>query len=123
MSDKIVDEHFWFTATTLGVNGFLISTEHFSVHPAAPILCSLLISAYAAILVVGRAAIYAELHKFQAPSDCVDPVALRRAETRYRLRRLPEDFTFVVAELSGAFFYFLLILLSFIGVFADWLSK
>jgi hypothetical protein len=62
----IVDEHFWFTLTTMGVNGFLISINPNTINPTLVKIASLIISLYAAFLIIHRSAAHAgKLEEFK----------------------------------------------------------
>lgn len=123
--NNILKEHFWFTATTLAVNGFLMSaTIQAKYSFAARVAVSTLISVYAAYLIVQRSA--AAAGKIKSPEDLEKIPAdqktfLHKArETWHSLKIVPSHLLFVVCELSGSFFYLLLVLASCVGV---WLIR
>lgn len=121
---NILQEHLWFTATTLAVNGFLMSEAIQNKHSCAARAVSTVVSAYAAYLIVQRSAAAAD--KIKLPEDLKnikpDQSTFRHKvrETWYNVKIVPSHFLFVVCELSGAFFYLLLVLASCSGV---WLSR
>ena len=120
--NDILQEHFWFTATTLAVNGFLMSGTVDCKQLYARVI-STLISFYAGYLIIERSASAAGKFNLSEdlktiPSD--QKTAKHKArETWCRLKIVPKHFLFVVCELSGAFFYLLLVAASCIGV---WLT-
>jgi hypothetical protein len=121
-ANNILQEHFWFTATTLAVNGFLMSANIECQNWYVLKVISTLISLYAVYLIVERSASAA--NKVKLPEDLKEPVEKmatdKARETWYRLKIVPKHFLFVACELSGAFFYLLLVVASCIGV---WLTR
>jgi hypothetical protein len=118
---NILNEHFWFTATTLAVNAFLISaTIQGKYSFAARVAVSTLISVYAAYLIVQRSA--GAAGKIRFPEDLMKIPADQKTfrhksrETWHTLRIVPSHLLFVVCELSGSFFYLLLVLASCVAV-------
>jgi hypothetical protein len=118
---NVLKEHFWFTATTLALNAFLLSdTIRGKYSFAARAAVSTLFSLYAAYLIVNRSAAAAGKIKF--PRDLEEIPADQKTfkhkfrETWHTLKIVPRHLLFVVCELSGAFFYLLLLLVSCVGV-------
>ena len=123
-ANNILQEHFWFTATTLAVNGFLMSANIGCKNWYVVRIISTLISAYAVYLIVERSASAA--NKIKLPKDLEDKKSDKKTasdkarETWHRFKIVPKHFLFVVCEFSGAFFYLLLVVASCIGV---WLTR
>jgi len=122
--NNILQEHFWFTATTLAVNGFLMSDTIWNKHPCTARTVSIIISLYAAYLIIQRSLAAAGKIKFPKKLKDIKPdkkTFLHKAcETWYILTKVPGHLPFVVCELSGSFFYLLLVLASCGGV---WLIR
>jgi hypothetical protein len=122
--EKIVDEHFWFTATTLAVNGYLIATNTPPQYNALTKITSTLISLYAIFLIIHRSAALAD--KIQMPESIRriperDKSFIHKGkETWVHIKLVPKHLVFVIFEFSGAFFYLLLVLVSCVAV---WLIK
>ncbi len=122
MSGKntVIDEHFWFTATTLAVNGFIISTKFNPPQMAFITIFSTLISCYAIFLIVHRSA--ADADKIDLPEDLRKLPESKKTfidkgrETWYHLKIFPKHFLFVVFEFSGALFYVFLVFASCVAV-------
>jgi hypothetical protein len=118
--DKIVDEHFWITATTLGVNGFIISSNCNCFAPPLLRAVSIVISLYAGFLIIHRSAAHAD--KISIPKELAsipekDKSFLHKGlETIVHVMLIPRHLLFVVFEFSGAFFYLLLVIISCAGV-------
>jgi len=117
--DKIVDEHFWITATTLGLNAYLISEKQNLGNSLCTVFFSTIISLYAIFLILHRSEAHAD--KIKLPPDLQIPESEKTykhklRETCCHFRMLPSQFLFVVCEFSGAFFYMLLVFFSCIGV-------
>lgn len=121
---KTLDEHFWFTATTVGVNAFLMSSAIQPKYGAIVIGLSTVVSVYAIFLIVHRSAIHAG--KVKLPQDLKElpeseKTATHKArETWHHMRIVPRHLVFVVCEMSGALFYLILVMTSCIGV---WLAR
>jgi hypothetical protein len=121
-SDNILQEHFWFTATALGANAFLMVSDvklcHWLILPGV----STIISVYAVYLIVERSASAAK--KIQYPNNLPEPEDRtwkhKLIETKCRLKRFVPHIGWIACELSGAFFYFLLVVTSCAGV---WIAR
>lgn len=118
--ERIPDEHFWFTATTLGLNGFLISqADQWQLGVPATLWIGFL-NLYALYLVVHRAASFAG--KLTAPAELAERAQRDRTyrdkliETGYNLRTVVRHIPFVVSECSGTLFFILLIITSYCAV-------
>lgn len=120
---RIVDEHFWFTATALGFNAFLISLASKDSAVDAPdvlALCSIIVSLYASYLIIHRSAAYAD--KLQIPKRLEGVEEKEKSfldkgqETVYHLWTCARHVPWVVFEFSGSLFYLLLVVLSSLGV-------
>ena len=118
--ENILGEHFWITATTLGLNAFLITqADGWSLGWLALLWVGLL-NIYALFLVVHRAASHAG--KLVIRSDIMNKPQRDRSfrdkavETGDNLPAVISHIPFVVCELSGAFFFILLIVTAYVGV-------
>ena len=118
--DRIADEHFWFTATTLGLNGFLISqAAQWRLGTFAALWVGFL-NLYGLYLVVHRAASHAG--KLMAPPELQGRSQRERTyrdkliETKYNLGTVCKHVPFVLFECSGALFFILLIITSYFGM-------
>lgn len=119
----IIDEHFWFTLTTLTVNGFLINSPHVTTFLAR--FVSTMVSAYAGFLVVHRSAEHSG--KLETLGRCCPRLWKRDEKDKWFWDKLLETIfnlgycawhvLFVFCEFSGALFYLVLIVLSCIGVY------
>jgi hypothetical protein len=122
MSDQIVSEHFWFTATTLGLNAFLISADPSPSTAWWARACSTAVSAYAVFLIVHRSAAHAgklaDLYPedLRALSESQKEFWHKGRETWAHLKIFPRHLLFVVFEFNGALFYVSLVVLSCLGV-------
>lgn len=115
MADKshIIDEHFWFTATTLGVNAFLMSSK-LEVGRFAVLAASSVVSLFAVFLVVHRASVHAGIFDGVPGEDLYH----RWRNTRRKFARFFPGLAYVLVDCSGALFYLLLIVISCCGVWA-----
>jgi len=121
--NNILQEHFWFTATAVGINAFLMSSDAKLCHWAVAPIVSSVLSAYAAFLIVHRSAAHAGKIDYSAdlPPEHKDRTWRHKlVETRCNIKAFVPHVWWIMCELSGAFFYFLLILLSCAGV---WLAR
>lgn len=121
---RIVDEHFWITATTLAVNGFIIS-ECLDLSPASLFWARIgatVISIFAVFLIVHRSSSDAGILKNWYPDRLR---GLKREEKKFwhkawetwcHVKLFPFHLVYVVCEASGALFYLLLVVLSVLGV-------
>ena len=126
MSDKsrILDEHFWFTATTLAVNISLFTTNNLNQHIILTKIASTIVSLYATFLIIHRSAAHAD--KIRMPESLqripeANKTFIHKAmETWVHFKLVPKHFLFVIFEFSGSLFYIILLVLSCIAV---WLRK
>jgi hypothetical protein len=115
------DEQFWFTAAVVGFNGFLLTRAE------VPFLYAIggafLVALFGVHLVMTRwlsaAKRLPELRPYV--SELLEPQAPPRAAARWRhtgreIRAWLGAVWYVVAELSGTFFFLVLISVSFVGV-------
>ena len=126
IKDRIVGEHFWFTATTLAVNGFLISS-HDSVKAKIPgawvIVGAIIVSLFAIYLVLHRSAHYAGKGQHPPPTGAREERKTARhkfAETRYNSRVVCRHILPAICECSATLFYIVLITLSAVAVCVIW---
>lgn len=120
---KIIDEHFWFTATTIGINGFLITSSVIQNTCISIKIWSTIISTYASFLIFHRSAAHA--NKF---IDCLPETLTklpqkewtckhRAIKTKIELFITIKHVPYVFCAMSGALFYLLLVISS---CFAVW---
>src|SRR5438105_1129165 len=112
-SDRVYAEQTWFTATALGINGFLMSSATACANPRELRIASTVVSVLAAFLVVQRSAGQAEKLPGRVGNGWRDK--LRDTWQNFRVV-VPGHMLWVVAEFSGAFFYVLVIVGSSLGV-------
>jgi hypothetical protein len=119
-TNRILDEHFWFTATTLGFNAFVISSDQQERHRHSMIIISGVISALALFLIVDRFAAHA---KRQRRPDQFKAIPFEQYSlkdlamiTLYRMKRFFPNLIFAIAECSGSLFYILLVTASWLAV-------
>lgn len=126
MDDKtthIVNEMFWFTATIIGINAFIIQEKEFLIKSIS------LKNLYGVSTFMTFYAIYLIIHRSAAHANKLEPpISLEGIEEKdktfvHKLKEtisnvlvVLEHIPFVVAEFSGALFFVLLILLSYFGV-------
>ena len=115
----IPEEQFWFTATTVGVNAFLLSsTVPIPSWLVAPV--SVVMSIYCVFLILHRSAAHAE--KLVTPKMCENVNEKdktwrhKAAETRMHIRTVFRHIPFVVFEASRALFFVMLAVASCIAV-------
>jgi len=119
--NRIIDEHFWFTAITVAFNSFIL--EKFSDKLDSPLITTsaIIINSYAIFLILHRAA--ADSDRLKYPK-WIEKMEENRKKFYHKglesviniwisIKMIPV----VIFELSGAFFYILLILISFLGIF------
>lgn len=117
MSDKIIDEHFWFTATTIGFNFVVLDkiVGKVDFNQFFPVI--LFINLYAIYLILHRAAAYAQRlvpasSKFEGAKTYADKFKETQNNVWSAIKMLP----MVVVEFSGSLFYIILIVASFSGI-------
>lgn len=115
-ADRIVEEHFWFTATTLAVNAFLVTSEAAASWGWLTVGFSTVASAYAAFLILHRSAAHAGRLRYPAPINQLSEAQKngwhKAQETWCHLRVVPSQLLFVLGECSGALFYLVLVVAS-----------
>ena len=115
----IVDQHFWFTATMLGINGWLTSSSDKIVFSAFTLVWITFLNIYAIFLIIHRAAYHADKviypenlsNKPQSEKNVRDKLSETFINVKITLNHIP----FVIAEFSGSLFYVLLVLTSYIA--------
>lgn len=121
---KILNEQFWFTATTIGVNSFTIATE--KIHLTVVVITILgIISIMGFHLVLDRSTQYAmgkgaphlEKPVFNPSGEnywqyIAERFKLTKSEICLCIRHMP----FVLAEFGSTLFYFVLISISYISL-------
>ena len=117
-SENVRAEQFWFTLTTLGVNGSLIvdAARAASLRWLPVLVFSTLVSLFAAYLVVERSAFL--VHGSMVPPDAPKGIATwkdKEREFHYKLPIVKSHLWFVWHEKSGSLFYLLLIVGSWLG--------
>ena len=119
----ILNEHFWFAATTIGVNAFILKEKGISlksIDSVTLIIISSFLSFYGIYLVLHRSA--AHSNKLIIPKSVEgieekDKTFVHKfVETLCHIRVVIQHIPFVVTEFSGSLFYILLIILSYFGV-------
>ena len=119
---KIVDEHFWITATTLAFNAFVMGADE-KIAQLYRLLASMIISIFAIFLVIHRSAAHANKINYPSKIRSLDEkdksFRHKLVETRVHIKVVIKHIPFVLCELSGALFYILLIVISFLGVIAS----
>jgi hypothetical protein len=113
----IIDEHFWFTATTLGVNAFLMSSK-LAIGKTAILTVSSVVSLFAIFLVVHRANVHAGTIEGVPGSG----LKYRWRNTRRKFVGFFPGLVFIIIDFSGALFYLLLIVISCCGVWVTQLT-
>lgn len=108
----IVDESFWFTATTLGINGFLVNSSNFHLSSIGLLLIGL-VNVFSIYLLVHRSASYHNKLKGIGTNTVSDKF---KKETLPNLWISIKHVPMIFAEFSGSLFYILLIVVSFLGV-------
>jgi hypothetical protein len=117
---KIVDEHFWFTAMTVGFNAFVIDKMEMTCHGREVLYATTLVNLYAIFLILHRAAAHAgklKYPRFVAEMDETSKWFYHKGiETLCHFAAAIRMIPTVLFEFSGALFYILLITLSYLGV-------
>jgi len=117
---KIVDEHFWFTAITLAFNSFIISNIINETNNKLVIIAAYAINIYAIFLILHRAAAHADRLKYpkwiSQKAENEKKFYHKGFETLIHIWISIKMIPVVIFELSGAFFYILLIIFSFLGI-------
>ncbi|MCK5708527.1 MAG: hypothetical protein KAI43_12835 [Candidatus Aureabacteria bacterium] len=121
-TSHIVNECFWFTATTIGLNIYFLKEKVLlqqSINPLLLLSISTFITLYGIYLIMHRSATHAK--KIKIPES----VASIKEENKIYTDKLKETLNnlfvvvkhipFVIMELSGALFFILLIILSYFG--------
>ncbi len=119
--NNLRDEQFWFTASTVSFNGFLLVQAE--IPAGFAVIAATLISLFSGYLVVSRWVTVAEIPLPKAPEPG-ETTALGRAQYTWQLAVVSaKSLPYVVAEMSGTAFYLLLIMIGFIGVvWKHWLG-
>ncbi|MBK7149500.1 MAG: hypothetical protein IPH78_11950 [Bacteroidetes bacterium] len=122
----IVDEQFWFTATTVGLNSLVISSSDKIHLNLFMVLIFGLLSLFAFILVLNRAAKYASYNGYKQlegyPGCSYDGgfskvLLMRMKLTWWEIKGAIRYLPFAIVEFSGCLFYLSLIVCSYIGLF------
>lgn len=115
----IVDQHFWFTATMLGINGWLISSGDKIAFSTFTLIWITFLNGYAMFLIIHRAAYHAD--KVAYPEKLTNKPQSERnfrdklSETLINIKITIKHIPFMIAEFSGSLFYTLLVLTSYIA--------
>ncbi len=123
MSDNnhtnIRDEQFWFTATAVGLNGFILSSNIESMPKCFILAASTLVTLYSVFLILHRSAKHADkivyktgMKGFEKDKSWKD----KMSETIAHLEAVWRHIPYVVFEFSGSFFFILIVLLSWVAV-------
>ena len=119
---KIIDEHFWFTATTMALNGFIISSAKVKPYITTAKVLSLIVTLYAIFLIVHRAASYAGKLEECYPDKLKelsedDKTYLKKTwETWCHLKAFPRFLLYVTCEFGSALFFLILVVSSCVAV-------
>ena len=119
----IVQQHFWFTITMLGINGFLISNYNNEPYSLYTLIWISILNLYAIYLIISRAASHAD--KIHFPEKITKIPQSERTykekamETIIRIKATFRHIPFMIFELSSSLFYTLLVLTSFIAFIAE----
>ena len=115
----IVQQQFWFSATMLGVNGFLISSKSIEPYSIYTLISVSFLNLFALFLITTRAASHADkihyperITKIPKPQHTYKHNAI---ETYIRIKASIKHIPFMILEFSGALFYTLLVLISYIA--------
>lgn len=115
----IIDQQFWFTATIMGVNGFLISYSSNIVYTKFTLIWITFMNLYTLFLIIHRAASHAD--KIKIPTKILQKPQGERTpfdkaiETIYHFKACIKHIPFMIAEFSGSLFYSLLVITSYIA--------
>lgn len=122
LRNRIIDQQFWFTATTMGVNGFLISNYDKIIYSHFSLWWISFINFYAIFLIIHRAASHA--FKTTLPQKLSRKPQSEKGffdkfkETLFYFKVAFEHIPFIIGEFSGSLFYILLVLTSY-GAFVS----
>jgi len=117
--NRIIDQQFWFTATTLGINGFLISNYDKITYNHFTLGWIIFLDFYAIYLLVQRSASHA--YKAKLPDNLtIKPQAERNffdklKETIFYFKVSFKHIPYIICEFSGTLFYILLVLSSLVA--------
>ncbi len=119
--NKILEEHFWFTAMTVGFNAFVFEKMH---TPGKGALCAVtIVNLYAVFLILHRAAAHAGKLRYPESIAQMDERKKRfyhkGIETLCHLRTALCIIPTVFFEFGGALFYILLIVVSYLAVILE----
>lgn len=118
---NVVDEHFWFTAITLAFNSFIIEKLKDETNNVFIITSAIVVNLYALFLILHRAAEHAGRLKYPKWLEHIpenEKLFYHKAlETLINVWLTIKMVPIIICEFSGAFFYFLLILSSFLAIF------
>jgi hypothetical protein len=117
----IVEEHFWFTAITLAFNAFILDKMKDKLDNSLLLTAALIINIYAMFLILHRAAAHADRLKYPKWIEKIKEhdkkFYHKGVETLFHIWISIKMIPIVIFELSGAFFYLLLVIFSFLGIF------
>lgn len=115
--DKIIDEHFWFTATTIGFNFVIIDKVLGKINFNYILPYILIINLYAVFLILHRSAAHAQ--RLTPPSSKLEKdktYSDKLKETKNNFWSAFKMISVVIIEFSDSLFYILLIVGSFLGI-------
>ena len=111
---NIINEHLWFTLTTITVNGYIIFLEgKHGISTITLVIGSIIVSLFALYLILDRAIFYYNYNQTEGSTKkkyYYNPESILRFNPFAAM-----EFVFL-REFSGAAFYFILVLFSCIGV-------
>lgn len=117
LRNRIVDQQFWFTATIMTVNGFLISNYDKITYSYFTLIWISFINFYALFLLIHRSASHA--YKITLPAQLSKKPQSERGfadkfkETLFHFKVAFNHIPFIIGEFSGTLFYILLVLTSY----------
>ncbi|MEX0995827.1 MAG: hypothetical protein WDZ45_02115 [Flavobacteriaceae bacterium] len=117
--NKIIDQHFWFTATALGLNGYLISGSEKIDYSLFTVIWISFLNLYICFLIIQRSAYHAGKiktpkkikKKSQSERDFIDKFKETQVNIITSIKHIP----FITAEFSGTLLYLLLVITGYIG--------
>jgi hypothetical protein len=117
--NNIRDEQFWFTATAIGLNGFILSSNIESISKCFILAASTCVTLYAVFLIILRSAKHADKIVYKSgmkASEKDKGWKDKMNETIAHLKAVWHHIPYVVFEFSGSFFFVMIVLLSWIAV-------
>ena len=117
--NNIRDEQFWFTATALGFNAFILSSKTEYAPKWFVVIISSTISIYAIFLIILRSAKHADKIEYEVKPKAMEKEKSwkdKSQETTAHLKAVWKHIPWVIFEFSGSFFFVLIVAFSWIAV-------